>query len=558
MRAAHSVAGAGRAGGAAARSLPARAPPRSPGDRSRLRRISSIASSDFPHRPARCRRYGARPPPPAARCAPPIGVPTPAPLRAGAVRRRSRRRGSSGGSRPRSARRGPGPRAPPGPWTSPPRPRPGGPAWPPRPGFRTRDRGRTRTRPPGGAAPRAGPPRAGPRRSPGIVAARQVGPAALSPAGRPDQRVGTRQIQVIGDQHRLAGDPAAVERSRRRWSRTGSAPRDGPRPGPAGPPGPRNDLRTGAPGRGAPARGALPARRRPPGRRAPRRRAAASPGSRSRVSARRALPGRRARRAPSRAPARGGARSRPSRSARWAVAAPAGSGPDPGGVAVTRPARARSHPSGEGSGSVHAASARPWDVPIRVAPAATMRSASAQVRIPPEAFTPIPGPPASLRSATAAGVAPPAGWNPVEVLRKSAPAPAATRPARRIAGGSSAAVSRITLTRAAPSTTRATAATSRSSTSQRPPWRASSRATMSTSVAPMARTSPASRALCSCVCAPSGNETTVATATGVPATPAAARRTCTGFTHTAAKPCSTASRHSRSTSAGVVSGRRAV
>ena len=72
----------------------------------------------------------------------------------------------------------------------------------------------------------------------------------------------------------------------------------------------------------------------------------------------------------------------------------------------------------------------PLLVPRRVAPAAIIASASARLRTPPDALTPIAGPTVSRISATSAAVAPPVE-NPVEVLTKSAPASCAWRQAVR-------------------------------------------------------------------------------------------------------------------------------
>ena len=57
---------------------------------------------------------------------------------------------------------------------------------------------------------------------------------------------------------------------------------------------------------------------------------------------------------------------------------------------------------------------------MRVAPAASMAEASAKVRMPPAAFTPISGPAALRIRRTSSTVAPPAP-KPVEVFTKSNP-----------------------------------------------------------------------------------------------------------------------------------------
>ncbi len=76
---------------------------------------------------------------------------------------------------------------------------------------------------------------------------------------------------------------------------------------------------------------------------------------------------------------------------------------------------------------IPSSTARVPDNPSRVAPASSMDTASAGVRIPPLALTSTRGPTVAHISSTARTEAPPAGWNPVEVLTKSAPASAAAR-----------------------------------------------------------------------------------------------------------------------------------
>ena len=89
--------------------------------------------------------------------------------------------------------------------------------------------------------------------------------------------------------------------------------------------------------------------------------------------------------------------------------------------AVVRPLR------GAGLQPSPSSTARVPDRPSRVAPASSIASASAAVRMPPLALTPSRPPTVWLITATARTDAPPAGWNPVEVLTKSAPASSAAR-----------------------------------------------------------------------------------------------------------------------------------
>ena len=88
---------------------------------------------------------------------------------------------------------------------------------------------------------------------------------------------------------------------------------------------------------------------------------------------------------------------------------------------------------------------------MRVAPASTILRASAAVRIPPDAFTPISGPTTLRSSATSSTVAPP-GPNPVLVLTNAAPAAFASAAPIAFSSRLSAPVSRMTLTARGPAT----------------------------------------------------------------------------------------------------------
>ena len=105
---------------------------------------------------------------------------------------------------------------------------------------------------------------------------------------------------------------------------------------------------------------------------------------------------------------------------------------------------------GSGPRPRHCAIATPLDVPIRVAPFAIMRSAVAQSRTPPDAFTPIASPTTRRMSATASALAPPAAWNPVLVFTYCAPASRAMALALMISTGVRCADSMMTFTSVPP------------------------------------------------------------------------------------------------------------
>ena len=190
--------------------------------------------------------------------------------------------------------------------------------------------------------------------------------------------------------------------------------------------------------------------------------------------------------------------------------------------------------------------------PMRVAPAASIRSASSRVRTPPDAFTPMSGPTVARIRRTSASVAPPVE-KPVDVLTNAAPAAFAARQARRFCPSVSRHVSRMTFTGAgaAAATTAAISActASHSSPRARPTFM-----TISISCAPAATAARASNALASAAIAPSGKPTTQHVLTPLPASACAAAAAQQELTHTLAARSALPSAHARRMSARVASG----
>ncbi len=197
------------------------------------------------------------------------------------------------------------------------------------------------------------------------------------------------------------------------------------------------------------------------------------------------------------------------------------------------------------------------EAPIRVAPAAIIRSASSAVRIPPEAFTPSRPPTAAAIAATASTVAPPALWNPVEVLTKSAPPASAAWQAAAIRPGPMAADSMMTFSSTKGPMAARTAATSAVTCAQRSSSAAPRSMTMSISLAPAATAAAASAALTATGCAPDGKPVTAATPIPGASTPGT-RGSRDGETQIATTPSRPACRASRVTSSSVASGASSV
>src|SRR5215475_15005895 len=169
------------------------------------------------------------------------------------------------------------------------------------------------------------------------------------------------------------------------------------------------------------------------------------------------------------------------------------------------------------------------------------RMASLAARMPPAALTPTrrSAEPAKSRTASSmtrvTGSVAAGATLPVEVLMKSAPASIASQEARRtLSSVPSSPVSRITFRCASPQAPR-TAAISSNTSWYRPDRKAPLSMTMSTSSAPAATADFTSASFTSSAARPDGNAVaTLATWIGVPATPATATGTRSGYTHTAA------------------------
>src|SRR5215468_542944 len=169
------------------------------------------------------------------------------------------------------------------------------------------------------------------------------------------------------------------------------------------------------------------------------------------------------------------------------------------------------------------------------------RMASLAARMPPAALTPTRRPAKPAKSRTASSMTKVTGsvaagaTLPVEVLMKSAPASIASQDARRtLSSVPSSPVSRITFRCASPQALR-TAAISSNTSWYRPDRKAPLSMTMSTSSAPAATADFTSASFTSSAARSDGNAVaTLATWIPVPATPATATGTRSGYTHTAA------------------------